>query len=54
VTLLEAIDELDRCVSMSGQEATSPLGQGVKMIRDGLLSHAAVPERVAVRAGASS
>lgn len=38
VTLLEAIDELDRCVSMSGQEATSPLGQGVKMIRDGLLS----------------
>ncbi|KFE69475.1 nucleotide exchange factor GrpE [Hyalangium minutum] len=38
VTLLEAIDELDRCVSMSGQEANSPLGQGVKMIRDGLLS----------------
>jgi molecular chaperone GrpE len=38
VTLLEAIDELDRCVSMSGQEAHSPLGQGVKMIRDGLLS----------------
>ena len=38
VTLLEAIDELDRCVAMSGQEAQSPLGQGVKMIRDGLLS----------------
>jgi molecular chaperone GrpE len=38
VTLLEAIDELDRCVSMSGQEGNSPLGQGVKMIRDGLLS----------------
>jgi len=38
VTLLEAIDELDRCVSMSGQEAQSPLAQGVKMIRDGLLS----------------
>ncbi|WP_224242687.1 nucleotide exchange factor GrpE [Hyalangium gracile] len=38
VSLLEAIDELDRCLSMSGQEASSPLGQGVKMIRDGLLS----------------
>jgi len=38
VTLLEAIDELDRCLSMSGQEAHSPLAQGVKMIRDGLLS----------------
>lgn len=38
VTLLEAIDELDRCLSMSGQEAQSPLAQGVKMIRDGLLS----------------
>lgn len=38
VSLLEAIDELDRCLTMSGQEATSPLGQGVKMIRDGLLS----------------
>jgi molecular chaperone GrpE len=38
LTLLEAIDELDRCISMSGQEANSPLGQGVKMIRDGLLS----------------
>ena len=38
VTLLEAIDELDRCLSMSGQEANSALGQGVKMIRDGMLS----------------
>lgn len=38
VSLLEAIDELDRCLTMSGQEANSPLGQGVKMIRDGLLS----------------
>jgi len=37
-TLLEAIDELDRSLSMSGQEANSALGQGVKMIRDGLLS----------------
>lgn len=39
-SLLEAIDELDRCLSMSGQEANSALGQGVKMIRDGLLSKA--------------
>ncbi|WP_224360954.1 nucleotide exchange factor GrpE [Hyalangium versicolor] len=38
VSLLEAIDELDRCLTMSGQEANSPLGQGVKMIRDGLLT----------------
>jgi molecular chaperone GrpE len=38
VALLEAIDELDRSLSMSGQEAGSPLGQGVKMIRDGLLT----------------
>lgn len=38
VTLLEAIDELDRSLSMSGQEAQTPLAQGVKMIRDGLLS----------------
>jgi molecular chaperone GrpE len=38
VTLLEAIDELDRSLAMSGQEANSALGQGVKMIRDGLLS----------------
>lgn len=37
-SLLEAIDELDRSLAMSGQEANSPLGQGVKMIRDGLLS----------------
>jgi molecular chaperone GrpE len=36
--LLEAVDELDRCLSMSGGDAASPLGQGVKMIRDGLLS----------------
>jgi molecular chaperone GrpE len=38
MSLLEAIDELDRCLSMSGQEASSSLGQGVKMIRDGLLT----------------
>jgi molecular chaperone GrpE len=38
VSLLEAIDELDRCLSMSGQEAGSSLAQGVKMIRDGLLA----------------
>jgi molecular chaperone GrpE len=37
-TLLEAVDELDRCLSMSGADASSPLAQGVKMIRDGLLS----------------
>ncbi|HEX8823680.1 MAG TPA: nucleotide exchange factor GrpE [Archangium sp.] len=37
-TLLEAVDELDRCLSMSGGDTTSPLAQGVKMIRDGLLS----------------
>jgi molecular chaperone GrpE len=36
-TLLEAIDELDRCLSMSGTD-NSPLAQGVRMIRDGLLS----------------
>ncbi|HSP77360.1 MAG TPA: nucleotide exchange factor GrpE [Myxococcaceae bacterium] len=36
-TLLEAVDELDRCLAMSGQD-TSPLAQGVRMIRDGLLS----------------
>lgn len=37
--LLEAVDELDRCLSlMSGADASSPLAQGVKMIRDGLLS----------------
>lgn len=38
LTLLEAIDELDRCLAMSGPEASSSLGQGVRMIRDGLLS----------------
>jgi molecular chaperone GrpE len=37
-TLLEAVDELDRCLAMSGGDAASPLAQGVKMIRDGLLS----------------
>ncbi|HVG61012.1 MAG TPA: nucleotide exchange factor GrpE [Hyalangium sp.] len=37
-TVLEAIDELDRCLAMSGQEANSALGQGVKMIRDGMLA----------------
>jgi len=37
-TLLEAVDELDRCLAMSGGDTTSPLAQGVKMIRDGLLS----------------
>jgi molecular chaperone GrpE len=36
--LLEAIDELDRCIAMGGSEVSSPLGQGVKLIRDGLLS----------------
>ena len=38
VSLLEAIDELDRSLAMSGPEVNSPLGQGVKMIRDGLLT----------------
>ena len=37
-TLLEAVDELDRSLSMSGADVSSPLAQGVKMIRDGLLS----------------
>ncbi len=37
-TLLEAVDELDRCLAMSGGDTTSPLAQGVKLIRDGLLS----------------
>ena len=37
-TLLEAVDELDRCLAMSGGDTSSPLAQGVKMIRDGLLS----------------
>ncbi|NMO14433.1 nucleotide exchange factor GrpE [Pyxidicoccus fallax] len=36
-TLLEAIDELDRCLAASAQD-TSPLAQGVRMIRDGLLA----------------
>ena len=36
-TLLEAVDELDRCLVMSG-DTTSPLAQGVKLIRDGLLT----------------
>jgi molecular chaperone GrpE len=35
-TLLEAIDELDRCLAASAQD-TSPLAQGVRMIRDALL-----------------
>ncbi|MCP3137615.1 nucleotide exchange factor GrpE [Pyxidicoccus xibeiensis] len=35
-TLLEAIDELDRCLSASAQD-TSPLAQGVRMIREALL-----------------
>ncbi|HEX5750375.1 MAG TPA: nucleotide exchange factor GrpE [Archangium sp.] len=37
-TLLEAVDELDRSLAMSGGDVSSPLAQGVKMIRDGLLS----------------
>lgn len=37
-TLLEAVDELDRMLTMGGADAASPLVQGVKMIRDGLLS----------------
>ncbi|QSQ25331.1 nucleotide exchange factor GrpE [Pyxidicoccus parkwayensis] len=36
-TLLEAIDELDRCLTVGGQD-TSPLAQGVRMIRDALLA----------------
>jgi len=36
-TLLEAIDELDRCLAASGQDS-SPLAQGVRMIRDALLA----------------
>lgn len=36
VSLLEAIDELDRSLAMSPQDM-SPLAQGVRMIRDGLL-----------------
>ncbi|MBJ6762695.1 nucleotide exchange factor GrpE [Myxococcaceae bacterium JPH2] len=36
VTLLEAIDELDRALSMGGEDGSS-LAQGVRMIRDSLL-----------------
>ncbi|MFY0523439.1 nucleotide exchange factor GrpE [Archangium gephyra] len=36
--LLEAVDELDRSLAMSGGDVSSPLAQGVKMIRDGMLS----------------
>ncbi|WP_163864450.1 nucleotide exchange factor GrpE [Myxococcus eversor] len=39
VSLLEAIDDLDRALSMSGQDASS-LAQGVRMIRDSLLAKA--------------
>ncbi|MCP3103532.1 nucleotide exchange factor GrpE [Myxococcus sp. K15C18031901] len=39
VSLLEAIDELDRALSMSTQDA-SPLAQGVRMIRDSLVAKA--------------
>ncbi|MCE9673562.1 nucleotide exchange factor GrpE [Myxococcus stipitatus] len=39
VALLEAIDELDRALSMSAQD-TSALAQGVRMIRDSLLAKA--------------
>ncbi|NOK06429.1 nucleotide exchange factor GrpE [Myxococcus xanthus] len=39
VTLLEAIDELDRCLSVSAQD-TTPLAEGVRMIRDELLRKA--------------
>jgi molecular chaperone GrpE len=38
-TLLEAIDELDLALAASQQD-TSPLAQGVRMIRDSLLSKA--------------
>src|SRR5688572_22612856 len=34
--VIEAVDELDRCLLMSGSD-TSPLAQGVRMIRDNLL-----------------
>jgi molecular chaperone GrpE len=36
ITLLEAIDDLDLSLSASAQD-TSPLAQGVRLIRDGLL-----------------
>ncbi|NTX02040.1 nucleotide exchange factor GrpE [Myxococcus sp. CA051A] len=39
VSLLEAIDELDRALSMSAQDS-SALAQGVRMIRDSLLAKA--------------
>jgi molecular chaperone GrpE len=39
VTLLEAIDELDRSLSAAPND-TSPLAQGVRLIRDGLLAKA--------------
>jgi molecular chaperone GrpE len=34
--VIEAVDELDRCLLVSGQDG-SPLAQGVRMIRDNLL-----------------
>lgn len=37
--LLEAIDELDRCLAASPND-TSPLAEGVRLIRDNLLSRA--------------
>lgn len=37
--LLEAIDELDRCLGASAQD-TSPLAQGVRLIRESLLQKA--------------
>jgi molecular chaperone GrpE len=37
LTLLEAIDEMDRCLAASANDG-SPLAQGVRLIRDGLLS----------------
>ncbi|WP_338865697.1 nucleotide exchange factor GrpE [Myxococcus stipitatus] len=39
VALLEAIDELDRALAMSGQDGSS-LSHGVRMIRDSLLAKA--------------
>ena len=37
LTVLEAVDELDRALSASASD-TGPLAQGVRLIRDGLLS----------------
>jgi molecular chaperone GrpE len=37
LTLLEAVDELDRCLMASAHD-DSPLAQGVRLIREGLLS----------------